>query len=64
VTETLVALQTVRAVADFIATHQGMDSVQTQRDLIDFIKILRAAPPPAPGAMGPHRNIKTGGRNE
>ncbi|HEV2711147.1 MAG TPA: hypothetical protein VGU67_13110 [Edaphobacter sp.] len=64
VTDTLVALQTQRAVADFIATHQGVDAVQTQKEFIEFIKILNAAPPPAPGTMAPRRGLKTGGRNE
>jgi len=64
VTDTLIALQTQRAVADFIATHQGMDPAQIQQEFIKFIKILKAASPPAPGMMAPHRNIKTGGRNE
>lgn len=64
VTETLIALQTQRAVADFIATHQGMDPAQIQQEFIKFIKILKAASAPAPGMMAPHRSIKTGGRNE
>ncbi len=64
VTETLIALQTQRAVADFIATHQNVDAAQTQREFIEFLKILNAAPPPAPGRMAPRRDIKTGGRNE
>jgi hypothetical protein len=64
VTDTLIALQTQRAVADFIATHQGMDPGQIQQEFIKFIKILKATSPPAPGMMAPHRNVKTGGRNE
>jgi hypothetical protein len=64
VTDTLIALQTQRAVADFIATYQGMDAAQTQQEFIRFIKILKATPSPTPGMMAPHRNIKTGGRNE
>jgi hypothetical protein len=64
VTQTLVALQTQRAVADFVATHQGVDAAQTQREFIEFIRILKVTPPPPPGIMGPHRNLKTGGRNE
>jgi hypothetical protein len=64
VTDTLIALQTQRAVADFVATHQGMEPAHIQQAFIRFIKILKAAPPPAPGMMAPHRNIKAGGRNE
>jgi hypothetical protein len=64
VTDTLIALQTQRAVADFIVTYQGMDPAQIQQEFIKFIKILKAASPPAPGMMAPHRNIKSGGRNE
>jgi hypothetical protein len=64
VTDTLIALQTQCAVADFIVTHQGMDAAQLQREFIDFLKVLKAAPPPSPGAIASHRNIKTGGRNE
>jgi hypothetical protein len=64
VTDTLIALQTQRAVADFIATHQGMDPGQVQQEFIKFIKILKATSPPAPGTMAPHRGVKKGGRNE
>jgi hypothetical protein len=64
VTDTLIALQTQRAVADFIATHQGMDPAQIQQEFIKFIKILKATSPPAPGMMAPHRSVNTGGRNE
>lgn len=64
VTDTLVALQTQRAVADFIATHQGMDSAHTQHEFIAFLKILNAAPPAAPGTPALRRDIETRGRNE
>jgi hypothetical protein len=64
VTESLRALQTQRAVADFIATRQGMDPAQIQRDFITLTKALATAATPAPGSMGPHRDIKTGGHNE
>jgi hypothetical protein len=37
-------LQTQRAVADFIATHQGADPEHLQRDFIKFSATLRAAP--------------------
>jgi hypothetical protein len=64
VTESLRALQTQRAIADFITTRQGMDPAQIQRDFITLTKALVTAAPPAPGSMGPHRDIKTGGHNE
>lgn len=64
VTDTLKALQTQRAVADFITAHQGIDAAATQRDFIEFLKLLKATPPPPPGSMGPYRSIKTGGHNE
>jgi hypothetical protein len=64
VKETLKALQTQTAVADFIAGHQGMDPATLQQEFLKFSADLKARPLPAPGSMGPHRNIKTGGRNE
>jgi hypothetical protein len=64
VTETLRALQTQTAVADFIATHQGMDAADLQPEFIQFVMHLRSLPVPRPGSMGPHRYVKTGGRNE
>jgi len=64
VRETLRALQTQTAVADFIATHQGVDAATLQREFIRFAADLKACPLPKPGSMGPHREIKTGGRNE
>jgi hypothetical protein len=64
VTETLAALQTQRAVADFIACHQGMKSEQLQKEFTEFIMALKAAPIPRPGGQAPRRDIKTGGRNE
>jgi hypothetical protein len=64
VTETLRALQTQTAVADFIAAHQGVDAATLQREFIEFVAHLKTLPPPKPGSMGPHRNIKTGGHNE
>jgi hypothetical protein len=64
VSETLRALQTQSAVADFIASHQGVDSATLQREFIEFVDHLKALPLPRPGSMGPHRDIKTGGRNE
>jgi hypothetical protein len=64
VAATLRALQTQTAVADFIATHQGMDPATLQREFIQFTAHLKSMPLPRPGSMGPHRDIKTGGRNE
>ncbi len=64
VTETLTALQTQRAVADFIACHQGMKSEQLQKEFAEFMRMLKAAPVPRPGGQAPRRDIKTGGRNE
>lgn len=64
VTETLKALQTQRAVADFIATHQGKDPAELQRDFLAFSRELIAAPTPKPGVPAPHREMQTGGRNE
>ena len=64
VTETLAALQTQRAVADFIACHQNMEPEQLQKEFTEFMAVLKAAPVPRPGGMAPRRDIKTGGRNE
>jgi hypothetical protein len=64
VTETLGALQSQAAVAEFIAAHQGMDPAALQREFIQFAASLKSMPIPRPGSMGPLRPIKTGGRNE
>lgn len=64
VPETLKALQTQTAVADFITGHQGMDPATLQREFLQFVEDLKAMPLPPAGSMGPHRTIKTGGRNE
>jgi hypothetical protein len=64
VPETLLALQTQTAVADFIAAHQGADPATLQSDFLDFSARLKSLPPPRPGSMGPYRAIKTGGHNE
>ncbi len=63
-TESLKALQTQRAVADFIGTHQGADPEHLQRDFLKFAASLKAAATPKPAAMEQRREIKTGGRNE
>jgi len=64
VPETLRALQTQSEVADFIATHQGADAATLQREFTQFVAHLKSLPLPRAGSMGPHRDIKTGGRNE
>jgi hypothetical protein len=64
VPETLRALQTQRAVTDFIATHQGMEPGRLQAEFVRFSSELKTRPAPPPGSMSPGREIKTGGRNE
>jgi hypothetical protein len=61
---TLRALQTQRAVTDFIATHQGMEPARLQAEFLEFVSKLESEPVPKPGSMGPQRTLKTGGRNE
>jgi hypothetical protein len=61
---TLRALQTQRAVADFIADHQGMEPARLQAEFLQFVRELESQPVPKPGSMGPLRAIKTGGHNE
>jgi hypothetical protein len=67
--ETLKALQTQSWVADFVATHQGMEPKQLQAEFKQFAADLKAKPTPKPGAikagMGNRdRALKTGGHNE
>lgn len=62
--QTLKALQTQRAVADFIETHQGWEPAQLQAAFNRFLSQLDAMPLPAPAASSVTRAIKTGGRNE
>jgi hypothetical protein len=62
--ETLTALQTQSAVAEFIAAHQGMNAAEVQREFLAFMKTLRSTPHPPPGGLPQQRAIKTGGRNE
>lgn len=64
VPETLRALQTQRAVTGFIANHQGMEPARLQREFAQFVTELKSEPLLKAGSMGPHRDIKTGGRNE
>jgi hypothetical protein len=61
---TLRALQTQRAVTDFIADHQGMEPARLQKEFLEFVGKLESEPVPKPGTMGPQRALKTGGRNE
>ena len=62
--ETLLALQTQRAVADFIASHQGMEPAQLRAEFLEFAAMLKAEPLPRPGTGCVDRQIKMGGRNE
>jgi hypothetical protein len=62
--DTLRALQTQHAVADFIANHQGVEPARLQSDFKQFLADLRECPTPKAGIMAPVRDIKTGGRNE
>jgi hypothetical protein len=64
VTQTLSALQTQRAVAAFIATHQSCSAADLRQDFMVFIGRLAKAPPPLPAALSFRRELKTGGRNE
>ena len=63
VTETLTALQTKCAVAEFITSHQGMGPMQIQQEFATFMRELRDMPRPVPGRMRV-REIKTGGQHE
>ncbi len=64
VPQTLAALQTQRAVADFIASHQGLPPAQLQQEFLKFLSILDSTPPPPPGSLAPSREVKVGGHNE
>ena len=64
VAESLRALQTQRAVADFIANHQHMEPAQLQAEFLQFAARLNAMPVPPAGSMNPRRELKIGGRNE
>ena len=64
VTESLRALQTQRAVSDFIAGHQGMEPARLQAEFLQFASALNAEPTPHAGSSSPRRELKTGGRNE
>jgi pyocin large subunit-like protein len=62
--QSLRALQTQRAVADFIATHQGMEPKRLQAEFVEFAAKLKAEPLPKPDSAQPRRDIKMGGHNE
>jgi hypothetical protein len=62
--QSLRALQTQRAVADFVANHQGLPPAQLQSEFKQFLAELNSCPVPRAGIMAPVRDIKTGGRNE
>jgi hypothetical protein len=64
VPETLRALQTQRAVADFIARHQGIEPAILQAKFAEFATTLKSAPLPKPGSTVSPRVLKTGGKNE
>lgn len=64
VTQTLAALQTQRAVAAFIATHQRCTDEHLLQDFQVFVERLRKDPPPRPASHWFSRTMNTGGRNE
>lgn len=64
VPETLRALQTQKAVADFVETHQGMQPGQLRAEFLQLVATLDAAPMPAVASATVSREMKIGGRNE
>jgi hypothetical protein len=62
--QALRALYTQHAVTNFISSHQGMAPAELQAEFVQFMADLASEPTPPAGSMGPHRGIKTGGRNE
>jgi hypothetical protein len=68
VEESLRALQTQKAVGEFIATHQGLAPAELQAAFVAFAADVKAAPTPRAGSMEhlmvARREIKTGGHNE
>lgn len=52
VQQTLIALQTQAAVAQFIEHAQGLSPSELQRSFRDFLQNLHNAPPPVPGRPG------------
>ena len=64
VQQTLQALQTQAAVAEFVATHQGLTPAKLQAAFAEFMNELKSSPVPKPGSSGRPRTLKTGGHNE
>ncbi len=64
VPQALRALMTHNAVAEFIASHQGVAPAELQGEFLALMAKLAAEPTPPAGSMGPHRLMKTGGHNE
>ncbi len=64
VQQTLQALQTQAAVAEFVTTHQGLSPARLKADFMEFMRELKSSPVPKPGSSGQLRALKTGGRNE
>lgn len=64
VEQALTALQTQKAVADFITCHQGMEPAQLQKEFLEFVVRLKALPVPERGSGAPCREIEMGGHNE
>jgi len=62
--QTLQALQTQRAVADFVARHRGLPAAQLQQEFLHLAARLKRTPTPPPGGVTHARAIKMGGRNE
>jgi hypothetical protein len=52
VQQTLTALQTQTAVAEFIEENQGKPAAELQKSFESFLEGLRKAPPPVPGRPG------------
>jgi hypothetical protein len=63
-TETLRALQTKAAVAEFIAAHQGMEPAELQREFLRFAARLKAEPLPRPGSTSLNSSKSIGGADE
>jgi hypothetical protein len=57
VQQTLLALRTQKAVADFIEKHQGLTAEQIQRAFGDLVRRLRALPAPLPGTAWEQRHL-------
>jgi len=64
VEQALTAIQTQKAVSDFVACHQGMEPAQLQQEFLQFVAKLRTQPVPQRGSAALARDIKTGGHNE